>query len=172
MELRDAIASLRRTPESLSKQLDGLSDAQLRFNPEGGYFSALENICHLRDIEIEGYGVRLRRLLAEEHPALPDINGGQLAGERRYSEQPVHPALDTFTQARHGNLKILGSVTGTQLARTGFLESTDEITLGGLLELWVEHDRGHIQELEKLRTAIRELHVPQKTTPSLPLGRP
>ena len=30
-----------------------------------------------------------------------------------------------------------------------------KITLGGLLELWIEHDRGHVQELEKLRVAVR-----------------
>ena len=64
------------------KDVADLTNAQLRFQPRGGYFSILENICHLRDIEIEGYGVRLRRLRAEAHPTLPDINGDQLALER------------------------------------------------------------------------------------------
>ncbi|MGH8284121.1 MAG: DinB family protein [Gammaproteobacteria bacterium] len=134
-------------PEALRQHVAGLTDAQLHYQPEGGYFSVLENVCHLRDIEIEGYGVRLRRLLAEVHPTLPDINGGQLASERRYSEQDCEPALNAFTQARHGNLRILGSMTGPQLSRAAFLEDVGEVTLGRLLELWVEHDRGHIHEL-------------------------
>lgn len=155
MSPEEAIAALTRMPETLRRQVAGLTDAQLHYQPKGGYFSVLENICHLRDIEIEGYGVRLHRMLAENHPTLPDINGGQLARERHYSEQPMQPALDAFTEARHTNLKILGDVTDTQLARAAYLEGVGEITLGKLLELWVEHDRGHVQELKKLRTAVR-----------------
>lgn len=155
MSPEEAIAALKQMPENLRQQVAALTDAQLHFQPKGGYFSVLENICHLRDIEIEGYGVRLHRMLAEEHPTLPDINGGQLARERHYSEQPMQPALDAFTEARHTNLKILGDVTDTQLVRAAYLESVGEITLGKLLELWVEHDRGHVQELKKLKTAVR-----------------
>lgn len=155
MLLKDAIATLKRMPETMQQQVADLTNTQLRFQPKGGYFSMLENVCHLRDIEIEGYGVRLQRMLAENHPTLPDINGGQLARERHYSEQPMQPALDAFAQARYSNLKILESVTETQLARTAYLEGVGEITLGKLLELWVEHDRGHVQELKKLKTAVR-----------------
>ena len=150
MPLKDTIAALRLMPETLRQQIAGLTDAQIHFQPEGGYFSVLENVCHLRDIEIEGYGVRVRRILAEEHPKLPDLDGGQLARERRYSEQPLQPALDAFIQARHANLKILEKVTEPQLARMASLETIGEITLGKLLELWIEHDRGHIQELRQL----------------------
>jgi len=166
----DFIAVLSEMPDNLKSRLDSLSDEQLRFKPDGGYFSILENICHLQDIEIEGYGVRLQRLLTEQHPRLPDLNGGQLALERRYNEQKLQPALDAFIHARYTNLRILESVTKTQLARSGFLEPIGEITLGRLLELWVEHDQGHIRELEKLRAAIREPHLTDKPEPSLSLG--
>ncbi|MBU6421769.1 MAG: DinB family protein, partial [Gammaproteobacteria bacterium] len=87
MSLTDAIVELRKMPETLGQQVADLTDVQLHFQPEGGYFSVLENVCHLRDIEREGYSLRLQRMLVEEHPALPDINGGQLARERQYSEQ-------------------------------------------------------------------------------------
>lgn len=164
MKLNIVIAALRAMPNALNERLVGLSDAQLRFQPSGGYFSVLENICHLRDIEIEGYSVRLQRLLSEEHPRLPDINGGQLARERHYNQQPLQPAVDAFIQARHANLKLLEKLTATQLAHTGYLELIGEITLGRLLELWVEHDQGHIRELEKLRAAIRESHLTEAGT--------
>ena len=146
----DAITALRLMPETLQQKIEGLTDAQIHFRPQGGYFSVLENICHLRDIEIEGYGVRLKRILADNHPTLPDLDGGQLARERRYSEQALQPALDAFIQARHANLEILEKVTEPQVARTAHLETVGEITLGKLLELWVEHDRGHVQELRQL----------------------
>jgi len=64
---------------------------------------------------------------------------------------------------RNANLKIVAKLTSTQLARSGYLEPPDDITLGRLLELWVEHDRGHIQELEKLRTLVGKLHNEVRT---------
>ena len=160
--MNEIIAALKLMPESLRQQVTGLTEAQLHFQPEGGYFSVLENVCHLRDIEIEGYGLRLKRMLSENHPRLPDINGGQLGRERRYSEQKLDSALDAFTQARHANLKMIRHLAETQLARTAYLEGVGEITLRRLLELWVEHDQGHIRELERLRTAVhwpRRAHI-------------
>lgn len=154
MQLADAITALSAAPALLTEGLDRLSDAQLHFNPEGGYFSVLETMCHLRDIEIEGYQVRLQRLLAEQHPRLPDLDGGLLARERRYNQQSLQLVVDAFVRARQANLAVLAKLTDAQLARSGYLEPVGEITLGRLLELWVEHDRGHIQELEKLRTAL------------------
>lgn len=167
MELEDVITALSEMPDFLIKsRIEKLSDAQLHFQPEGGYFSILENICHLRDIEIEGYSLRLNRLLAEQHPRLLDINGGQLALERHYNQQPLQPAVDAFIQARHANLKLLENLTATKLVRTGTLEPIGDITLGRLLELWVERDQGHIRELEKLWAATRESHSTHKSKPS------
>lgn len=54
MELKQAIAMLSGMPDNLKRRLDNLNDEQLHLKPDGGYFSILENICHLRDIEIEG----------------------------------------------------------------------------------------------------------------------
>jgi hypothetical protein len=171
MELKDVIATLADTPDILKIYLNDLSDEQLHLQPGGGYFSALEIICHLRDIEIEGYRVRVQRLLAERLPNLPDIDGGKLARERRYNRQELQPALDAFIQARYTNLRILEKLTKTQLARTGMFEPLGKISLGRLLELWVEHDQVHIKELEQLQAGVRELQVSHSTGPSLSVGR-
>lgn len=154
MLAKHAIAALKLMPEALRQRTAGITDAELHYQPEGGYFSVLENICHLRDIEIEGYSVRLKRILDEKHPNLADINGDQLARERHYNQQPLAPALDAFTEARHANLEILGKVTESDLARTANLETVGEITLGKLLELWIKHDQGHLEEVGKLRASI------------------
>jgi len=36
----------------------------------GEPFCAIEHVCHLRDIERDGYHVRIRRLLTEDNPSL------------------------------------------------------------------------------------------------------
>ncbi|HLA72769.1 MAG TPA: hypothetical protein VK624_14780, partial [Steroidobacteraceae bacterium] len=48
-------------------------------------FTAIEQICHVRDIEIEGYHQRFRRTLAEESPLLPFIDSEAITRERDYA---------------------------------------------------------------------------------------
>lgn len=135
MLAKQAVAALKLMPETLRRHVAGITDAELHYQPEDGYFSVLENICHLRDIEIEGYNVRLKRILAEERPNLADINGDQLARERHYNQQPLAPALDAFTKARHANLEILGKETESRLSQTTYPKTAGKITLDKLLEL-------------------------------------
>lgn len=168
MKLEDAITALRSMPAALEQRIAGLSEAQLRFKPGTESFSVLESICHLRDIEVEGYACRLRLLLEAQDPVLPDLDGSALARERRYNEQPFEPALETFVIARRGNLQRLAAATEADLSRRGRLEKVGEITLGRLLELWVEHDREHLKEMDDLLQALREpSHQPK---PSLSLA--
>ena len=47
--------------------------------------TALEQLCHVRDIEIDGYQVRIRRTLAETHPTLASIDTDALVRERAYA---------------------------------------------------------------------------------------
>jgi len=170
MKLEEALSALRSTPAGLERRLGGLSEAQLRFKPSSDVFSALESICHLRDIEVEGYARRLRLMLETQNPVLPDLDGSALARERRYNQQSFDPALETFLIARRGNLQRLAAATEADLDRPGRLENAGEINLGRLLELWVEHDRGHIQELDDLLQVLRSpSHAPK---PSRSLAGP
>src|SRR5690242_11509510 len=105
MRIEDAVAALQSMPAALERRLAGLGDTQLRFKPGADSFSVLESICHLRDIEVEGYARRLRFMLEMENPVLPDLDGSVLARERRYDLQPFEPALETFLIARRGNVQ-------------------------------------------------------------------
>ena len=48
-------------------------------------FSAIEQICHVRDIEVDGYHERFRRALQETNPTLENVDGETLAVERAYA---------------------------------------------------------------------------------------
>ncbi len=148
-ELRAAIEVLAEMPARTKALLAGLDEVQLRYKPKPEIFSMVENLLHLRDIEIEGYSKRLRRILAEDTPALPDIDGTRLAIERRYNEQPVAPALAEFSATRRENVELLGTVTPADLMRTGELETVGRITLAQLVQMWREHDAGHRAELRR-----------------------
>ena len=152
----DVIEFLQETPAVFRKLAQGLADEVLRWKPSGDRFSFVENACHLRDIEVEGYGARIRKLLTEDNPQLPDVDGSRLARERDYNRQDFAAALDEFSRARAENLRAVKNLSAEQLNRRGVLEGVGEITLGNLFLLMREHDESHRQELIELRAQMKE----------------
>jgi hypothetical protein len=156
MKIADIIDELGVMPLVLEDELKRLTDSELRQRPDEGHFSLLEQVCHLRDIEVEGYTRRLHLLLAEDRPRLHDLDGAALAKVRDYNAQAFLPALGAFQAARHANLLRLERMRESDLLRRGHLERVGEITVGRLLELWVAHDREHRKEIDDLLECLRE----------------
>ena len=63
-------------------------------------FTAIEQICHVRDIEIEGYQVRFKRTLDEHSPLLPSIDSEAVAKERNYGGADSAQVFAEFRAAR------------------------------------------------------------------------
>jgi DinB family protein len=149
-ELKRAIGTLRRMPESLTAATRGVTRADAAIRPSPVAFSIVENVAHLHDIEREGYLVRIRRLLEEERPDLPDIDGERLAIERRYNERELEGEIRAFGAARLETVALLERTPASRLSREGRLEGVGTVSLGRLIEMMVEHDRGHLSDIERL----------------------
>ncbi|MGH9875165.1 MAG: DinB family protein, partial [Pyrinomonadaceae bacterium] len=141
---------LNETPNKLTSLTAGLSDAELQFQNSLDEFSVLENICHLRDLEVQGYTPRIRRILAEANPALADFDGGRVAAESDYNNEPPGVALRAFQTAREENVAVLRVLSEADLKREGTLAGVGSITLRRLAEMMREHDEGHLDDLRVL----------------------
>ena len=150
-EFQDVVRFLEETPESIRLLTAALAGRELRWKPAGDEFSALEQVCHLRDLEREGYAARINKLLTENQPSLPDIDGGRLARERDYNSQDFDAAWQAFALARAENVRVMKSLSPGELNRSGVLDGVGEITLEKLLLLMQEHDQSHQKELSELR---------------------
>lgn len=153
-DLQTIVDSLARTPALVSRIVDGLSEENLRNRNSSDEFSVLEHICHLRDIEHDGYRERISRILNEHQPQLPDIDGSRLAIERDYNSQNAARALAEFDVTRRKNIELLRDMGTEQLAREGTLEGAGVVSLEKLLIMMSEHDADHIGELEVIRRRI------------------
>jgi hypothetical protein len=162
-DLNNLLVLLEDAPGKLVTLTSDLSDAELRWKHSGEEFSALENICHLRDLEVQGYAPRIRRLLDETNPVLPDFDGARVAAESNYNDEARVAALEAFEKARHANVDRLRSLTEEQLRREGTLEGVGTITLKQLAEKMREHDEDHLEDLRVLRTQLRRLGMEQAT---------
>jgi hypothetical protein len=144
------LEALARTPGEVSRMIHVVSPEHWRTRPSPEEFSALENVCHLRDIEVDGYAPRIARILNETNPTLADVDGSRLAIERDYNNQELAPALETFRRTRERNIALLRSVAASDFQRKGSLEGVGEIDLLRLIRMMNEHDEGHLQDLNRL----------------------
>jgi DinB family protein len=149
--LQGAIEILAATPDRVRRLVEDVCQEELSRQPAEDVFSLRENVLHLRDIDVEGYEKRVARILNESHPFLPDLDGARLARERDYNTQPVAPALEAFAASRAASMALLRAINEGDLDRTAELEGVSEVTLRTLLERWMEHDAGHIADMEALR---------------------
>lgn len=149
LTMAQALERLAEMPRVLERAITGRTPEQLRRQPGPELFSLVEHACHLRDLEREGYLVRVRRILAEERPELPGFDGGAVAAARDYPSQDARVAADEFAQARAELIARVGALPAATLSREA-LFGGERITLCGLLAMMAGHDAEHRAEIERL----------------------
>ena len=147
--LAETIERLESMPAFLEAAVGSVSGERLRYRPTPEDFSLLEQACHLRDLEREGYLVRVRRMLTEREPDLQPFDGAAVARERKYLEQDARLAAQDFAAARRELTGLLAPLTEEDLGRRARFDG-DPITFRALVEMILEHDRGHRDEIERL----------------------
>ncbi len=114
------------------------------------HFTAIEQLWHVHDVEIDGYHQRFHRILAEDHPFLPDLGSEALAKARDYAAREAAPALAGFRAARERTVALLASLDVAQLARTALFEDYGPVTTRGLAHYLCSHDQQHLAGLQWL----------------------
>ena len=113
-------------------------------------FTALEQLWHVHDVEIDGYHQRFRRILDEDHPFLPDLGSEALAQARGYATREAAPALEGFRVARERTVALLSALDGAQLSRTALFEDYGPVSTRGLVHFLCSHDQQHLAGLQWL----------------------
>jgi hypothetical protein len=146
---RKLAAALLEMPNRLRTCAGELPQDRWARPPAPGQYSLVEHACHLRDLEEEGYTLRIRRLLREDSPVLPDFDGKAVAAARNYPGQELEAALRAFEEARLRNVALLDALPDALLERRGWFDD-GTITLRQLAGLMLEHDASHRTELDEL----------------------
>src|ERR1700759_1880235 len=74
------------------------------------HLTAIEQLCHVRDIEIEGYQLRFQRTLKVENPLLPSLDTDGLARDREYHKQDAARVLAEFRNARTKTVEMFSAL--------------------------------------------------------------
>jgi hypothetical protein len=154
-ELETLLLTLESTPALVARAAARLSPEEARRRPADGTFSLIENVWHLADLEYEGYAVRIRRILADDDPSLPDFDGDRIARERNYQSRDLAKGLALFATSREHNLEALRSLSPSGWKRTGKQEGVGRVTLGDVARMMAEHDRSHTRDIADLIAHLR-----------------
>jgi hypothetical protein len=150
-----AIERIAAMPAFLEAALHEAGEENLALRPTAEAFSLREHACHLRDLEREGYLVRIRRILNEQAPSLASFDGQAVAESRDYPSQDAHVAAQEFATARRELLALLAPLSAEAFRREGTFEGK-RITLADLVAMVDAHDGEHRIEIEGILDAIED----------------
>lgn len=154
-QLETLLLTLESTPALLARAVTQVSPSDARRRPAAGGFSLLEHLWHLADLEREGYGVRIRRILTEEEPSLSDFDGERIARERCYQEKDIEEGLATFAVARTKNLEKLRTIHASDWRRNGQQDGVGRLALSDIPRMMADHDRSHSEEIAQLMAQLQ-----------------
>lgn len=125
--------------------------------------TAIEQICHVRDIEIEGYHLRFRRTLDESNPTLPSVDTLGLTTERSYGTADATAVFAEFRVARSKTLVLISNLTLEQLDRTAVFEGYGPVSLRSLVHFLCSHDQQHLAGLQWLLGKIEAVDLERRS---------
>jgi len=155
MTLRETLERLGAMPAFVEAALHEAGEENLGLRPSDDTFALVEQACHLRDLEREGYLVRVRRMLSEKAPALEGFDGQAVAAARDYAGQDAHAAAQDFAAARRELVAVVGALGAGDLKREATFDGR-RITLTDLVGMIDAHDNEHREEIERILDDIED----------------
>ena len=152
----ETLLSLATFPEQLERHYRLIPDSHKSWAPDSWdgvpseALTAVEQVWHVLDVEVEGYQRRFQRTLVEINPLLESLDTYTLARERRYSERDGAEALADFRQARMRTVELLSTVRPEEWQRTARFEGYGSVTLRALVHYLCSHDQQHLSGLQWL----------------------
>ena len=138
----------------VQKSLEGFPEEQLTAHPIAGKWSACEIVQHLADSEMTS-AIRLRRILAEEKPAIQSYDQDYFAQRLKYNERDMQPALDVLRGVHTSTAQLLRMMNEDDWKREGTHPEHKSYTAEDWLRIYSGHARNHAAQIRSLREALK-----------------
>jgi hypothetical protein len=149
---QELVAQYRDGYRAIADSLAGASAAELDAREAPDEWSPREIIHHLADSEMNS-AIRLRRLIAEERPAIVGYDQDEYA-RRLYYDRPIEPSLAVFKAVRQSTADILDRMTEAEWARGGTHSESGEYSVLDWLEIYAVHAHDHAEQIGRARAAF------------------
>jgi hypothetical protein len=144
-QFKALLNELAAFPAALKTQLQGLSDAALRFQPTPDDWSIIEIIGHLTEVDAVWPG-RVRQMLSTDNPQLVSVDN-TVVRQRDYQNKQLNFLLITLAERRAEFIEMLRVINPSQLSRTGQHPTYGQINVTGAAAALANHDRSHREQI-------------------------
>lgn len=170
-ELRTLLAAYGEGYGLVLAALQGVTEAELDRRSAPDTWTAREIVHHLADSETIS-SIRLRRLVAEDEPAI--LAYDEMAWSRRlHYDRPIDTALALFRAVRDANVVLLSCLSEQEWAREGTHSASGRYAMEDWLRIYVAHARDHAEQIGRARgaTGATPQGTSQVRTPEAPATR-
>jgi hypothetical protein len=148
------VARYRDGADVFEAAVAGVADAELDARPFASEWTVREIAHHLADGELNS-AIRLRRLIAEDHPTLPGYDENAFARLLHYGERPIGPSLAAVRAARASTLQLLETLTEAEWNRTGTHTEHGAYSVEAWLRDYATHPQDHAEQARRVLEAVR-----------------
>ena len=152
------IAKYKQGYAEVARMLDDFPGDALTAHPIPGKWSACEIVHHLADSETVS-GIRLKRLLVEDHPLIQSYDQDAFAARLNYNSRGIGPALDAFRSARANTGQLLDSMSEEDWKREGTHSESGSYTAEDWLRIYAEHAHNHAAQIRRLQESLAKNSV-------------
>lgn len=141
--------------ELLSRDIAGLTDAELDARPVAGQWTIRELVWHVVDSDII-LGDRMRRIIAEDQPSLIGFDESLFVQRLFYAQRDLGPAVKLFALNRLVMADILRRLQPSDFERVGIHNEAGPLTLLQILEKTIAHLQHHRKFLVEKRQMLEK----------------
>jgi len=152
-ERQELIAQYNAGYIEVSRSLEGFPSDSLTAHPIEGKWSAAEIVHHLADSETTS-GLRLRRLLVEDHPLIQGYDQDAYAAHLNYNNRELAPALEAFRSARATSAQLFQFMSDEDWQREGTHSESGSYSAEDWLRIYAAHAHNHAAQIRRLREAL------------------
>jgi hypothetical protein len=153
-ERKKLIAQYRDGYAAIAEALVKITPEELDARPGPDRWTTREIIHHLADSEMTS-AVRLRRLIAEDRPAIQGYDQNEFARRLHY-DRPYETSLELFKYARLATAELLECMTDAEWQREGTHSEMGRYTVDTWLKIYAEHAHKHARQIRAARNATQE----------------
>lgn len=152
------LQALASTPNDIMRLLRALRDEDAAWREDDASWSCADVVAHLVFVE-HAYLERLQRVLVEATPYLPVIHPERII----VADSDIRALAGQFHEAREATIVLLRDISPGDWQRPAVHETKGATTLRFLVQMLVEHDIEHTNQLVEIQQRLRAVRRREET---------
>jgi hypothetical protein len=148
-ERAELISRYRAGVGEVERALEGVDAAELDSVGADGGWTPRMVVHHLADSETNSY-VRVRKLLAEDAPAIQGYDEATFAERLRY-DRPIEASLAVFRAVRAATAELLDRLGPDDWDRAGTHSESGAYSMDDWLRIYASHGHDHADQIRRAR---------------------